>query len=59
MIEFTVLELTLTALCIGLFIYGMHYRTKMKAMCHLVDAMCKDEGVFREIKRAVLAREEA
>ena len=57
MIEFTVLELTLIVLCIGLFIYGMHYRTKMKAMCHLVDAMCKDEGIFREIKRAVLARE--
>jgi hypothetical protein len=59
MIEFTVLELTLIVLCIGLFIYAMPNRTKTKAMCQLVDAMCKDEGIFREIKRAVLAREEA
>lgn len=52
MIEFTTLELTLIALCIGLFLRGMHYRSKADAMCHLVDAMCKDDAVLKQVKQA-------
>ncbi len=52
MIGFTTLELTLLALCVGLFVYGMHYRTKTQAMFHLVSAMCTDETVFKQVKQA-------
>ena len=52
MIEFTTLELTLMVLCIGLFVYGMHYRTRTKAMCYLVSAMCRDEKVLKQVKQA-------
>ena len=52
MIEFTTLELTLMVLCMGLFVYGMHYRTRTKAMCYLVSAMCRDEKVLKQVKQA-------
>ena len=52
MIEFTTLELTLMVMCIGLFVYGMHYRTRTKAMCYLVSAMCRDEKVLKQVKQA-------
>ena len=52
MIEFTTLELTLMALCIALFMRGMHYNRKATAMCWLVDAMCKDEKILNEVKQA-------
>jgi len=59
MIEFTTLELTLMVLCIGLFVYGMHYRTRTKAMCYLVSAMCTDDKVFKQVKQAHNAMGEA
>ena len=52
MIEFTTLELTLLTLCIALFFRNMHNATKARAMCYLVEAMCKDEKVFNEVKQA-------
>ena len=52
MIEFTTLELTLMVMCIGLFVYGMHYRTRTKAMCYLVSAMCTDDKVLKQVKQA-------
>ena len=39
-------------LCIGLFVYGMHYRTRTKAMCYLVSAMCTDDKVLKQVKQA-------
>ena len=58
MIEFTVLELTLIVMCIGLFVYGMHYRSKSIGMFHLVSAMCRDDTVFKKVKQAHDLREE-
>ena len=52
MIEFTTLELTLMALCIILFFRNMHNATKVRSMCYLVDAMCKDEAVLKQVKQA-------
>lgn len=50
MIEFTILELTLSVLCIGLFIHGMHYRSKAQSMCYLVRAMCHDDDALKQVK---------
>jgi len=58
MIEFTILELTLIVMCIGLFVYGMYYRTKSIAMFHLVSAMCRDDSVLKQVKQAHNLREE-
>jgi hypothetical protein len=52
MIEFTTLELTLMALCVLLFLRGTHSSRKARAMCYLVEAMCKDEKVLKEVKQA-------
>lgn len=52
MIEFTTLELTLLTLCIILFFRNMHNATKARSMCYLVDAMCKDEAVLKQVKQA-------
>lgn len=52
MIEFTVLEMTLLTLCIILFFRNMHNATKARSMCYLVDAMCKDEDVLKQVKQA-------
>ena len=52
MIEFTTLELTLLTLCIALFFRNMHNATKARSMCYLVDAMCKDEAVLKQVKQA-------
>jgi len=52
MIEFTVLELTLLALCVILFFRNMHHANRARSMCHLVDAMCKDDAVLKQVKQA-------
>ena len=52
MIEFTVLEMTLLTLCIILFFRNMHHATRARSMCHLVDAMCKDDAVLKQVKQA-------
>jgi hypothetical protein len=52
MIEFTVLEMTLLALCVALFFRNMHHATRARSMCHLVDAMCKDDAVLKQVKQA-------
>ena len=52
MIEFTVLELTLLALCVILFFRNMHNANRARSMCHLVDAMCKDDAVLKQVKQA-------
>jgi hypothetical protein len=54
MIEFTVLELTLLALCVILFFRNMHHANRARSMCHLVDAMCKDDAVLKQVKQAHL-----
>ena len=52
MIEFTVLELTLLALCVTLFFRSMHHANRARSMCHLVDAMSKDDAVLKQVKQA-------
>ena len=52
MIEFTVLEMTLLALCVALFFRNMHNAGRARSMCHLVDAMCKDDAVLKQVKQA-------
>ena len=52
MIEFTVLEMTLLTLCIILFFRNMHNAGRARSMCHLVDAMCKDDAVLKQVKQA-------
>lgn len=52
MIEFTTLELTLLALCVALFFRNLHNSTRARSMCYLVDAMCKDEAVLKQVKQA-------
>jgi len=52
MIEFTVLELTLLTLCVALFFRNMHHATRARSMRHLVDAMCKDDAVLKQVKQA-------
>jgi high-affinity Fe2+/Pb2+ permease len=52
MFEITTLELTLGVVCVGLFIRGMHYSSRARAMCCLVEAMCKDEDVLKKVKQA-------
>ena len=52
MIEFTVLEMTLLTLCVALFFRNMHNAGRARSMCHLVDAMCKNEAVFKQVKQA-------
>jgi hypothetical protein len=52
MIEFTTLELTLLALCVALFFRNMHNSTKARSMCYLVEQMCKDEAVLKQVKQA-------
>jgi hypothetical protein len=52
MIEFTTLELTLLTLCVILFFRSMHHANRARSMCHLVDAMCKDEAVLKQVKKA-------
>ena len=52
MIEFTVLELTLLTLCVILFFRSMHHANRARSMCHLVDAMCKDDAVLKQVKQA-------
>ena len=51
MIEFTILEMTLMALCVILFFRNAHNATKARAMSHLVDAMCEDEKLVTELRR--------
>lgn len=51
MIEFTILEITLLALCIILFFRNAHNATKARAMFHLVDAMCEDEKLVTELRK--------
>jgi hypothetical protein len=52
MIEFTVLEMTLLTLCVALFFRNMHNAGRARSMCHLVDAMCKDDAVLKQVKQA-------
>ena len=52
MIEFTVLEMTLLTLCVALFFRNMHNAGRARSMCHLVDAMCKDDAVHKQVKQA-------
>ena len=52
MIEFTVLEMTLLTLCVALFFRNMHNATRARSMCYLVDAMCKDDDVLKQVKQA-------
>lgn len=52
MIEFTTLEMTLLTLCVALFFRNMHNATRARSMCYLVDAMCKDEAVLKQVKQA-------
>jgi hypothetical protein len=52
MIEFTTLELTLMVLCVAMFLRSMHHATRARSMCHLVDAMCKDDAVLKQVRQA-------
>ena len=51
MIEFTILEMTLMALCIILFFRNARNATKARAAFHLVDAMCEDEKLVTELRK--------
>lgn len=51
MIEFTILELTLLALCAALFFRNMQNSLKLRAMSHLVDAMCDDEDLLNKLRQ--------
>jgi hypothetical protein len=51
MIEFTTLEITLLALCVILFVRGMHHASKAKAMFFLVEAICRDDRVLVELRK--------
>jgi hypothetical protein len=30
----------------------MHHANRARSMCHLVDAMCKDDAVLKQVKQA-------
>lgn len=51
MIEFTILEMTLMALCIILFFRNAHNASKARAMFFLVDAICEDEKLAAELRK--------
>ena len=52
MIEFTVLEMTLLTLCVALFFRNMHNAGRARSLCQLIDAMCKDDAVLKQVKQA-------
>ena len=52
MIEFTVLEMTLLTLCVALFFRNMHNANRARSLCQLIDAMCKDDAVMKQVKQA-------
>ena len=51
MIEFTILEMTLMALCAVLFYRNGRNAHKFKAMIYLVGAMCEDESLAAELRK--------
>ena len=53
MIEFTTLELTLTCLCGGLFVYGMKQQTTARSAKYLIEAMCHDKELYDRICEAM------
>ena len=58
MIEFTILELTLGVLCIGLFIQVIYQSKKITALGYLVEAICRNEKVYKDIVRTIKEFEE-
>ncbi len=58
MIEFTILEVTLMVLCIGLFVYGFQQNRRVDHFGILIDAMCRDKRVYEDICRATREADE-
>ncbi len=51
MIEFTILEMTLMALCAALFFRNARNATKAKALFSILNMMCEDERVMVEVRK--------
>lgn len=58
MIEFTILEMTLLVLCIGLFVYGFQQNRRVDHFGMLIEAMCRDKRVYEDICRATREADE-
>jgi hypothetical protein len=58
MIEFTILEITLLAMCIGLFIYGVQQHKRVDHFGMLIEAMCRDKRVYEQICKATRQADE-
>lgn len=58
MIEFTILELTLSVLCGGLFIYGIQQSRRVDHFGMLIEAMCRDKRVYEQLCKATRAADE-
>ena len=57
MIEFTILELTLLVLCVGLFIYGFQQNKRMNHFGALIGAMCRDRRLYDELCKEIHERD--
>ena len=58
MIEFTIFELTLSILCVGLFIYGFQQNRRVNELDFLIEAICRDKHMYEELCKATREADE-
>ena len=58
MIEFTIFELTLSILCVGLFIYGFQQNRRVNELDFFIEAICRDKYMYEELCKAAREADE-